>query len=69
MKIVLEKNIQSVSIPAISTGIFGYPVSKAALTIGNTIKGFIDSNYWKMKNMSIILCNFDDPTVSILIRF
>ena len=65
MEIVKKENIDSVSISAISTGIFGFPVSKAASIIGNTVKSFIDSNSSEMRGKTIVFCNFDDPTVSL----
>ena len=65
MEIVKKENIESVSIPAISTGIFGFPVGKAAVIIGNTVKSFIDSNSSEMKGKTIVFCNFDDSTVSL----
>ena len=43
MEIVKKENIKSVSIPAVSTGIFGFPVNKCAFIMGNTIKSYIDS--------------------------
>ena len=67
MEIVNKENIDSVSIPAISTGIFGFPVIKAASIIGNTVKSFIDSNSSEMRDKTIVFCNFDDPTVRLFI--
>ena len=64
MIIVKDKNIESVSIPAISTGIFGYPLKKAAKVICNTVKNFIKDNP-SFRDKTIVFCNFDDDTVSI----
>jgi len=39
-----ELNVQSIAIPAISTGVFGYPMDGAANVIISTIKGYLISN-------------------------
>lgn len=59
-----ELNCTSLSMPAISTGIFGFPKKRAAGVIFNAIKGYFakkpDSS---VKLVRIVL--FDDPTVRI----
>ena len=42
LKLIHENDIDSISIPAISTGIFGFPVQKCARILGNSIKNEID---------------------------
>ena len=42
LKLIHENDIDSISIPAISTGISGFPVQKCARILGNTIKNKID---------------------------
>ena len=42
MDLIKSENIKSVSIPAISTGIFGFPIHKCAVIMGNTIRDYID---------------------------
>ena len=69
MNIVKKENFESVSIPAISTGIFGFPVGKVASIIGNTVRNFIDLNNSDMRGKTIVFCNFDDSTVSLSINF
>ena len=66
MRIVKDSNIDSVSIPSISTEIFCFPVERAAKIICKTIKEFINDNP-AFKNKTIVFCNNDDPTVSIRI--
>ena len=43
MDIIKKENIKSVSIPGVSTGIFGFPIHKCAAIMGRTIKSYIDS--------------------------
>ena len=65
MIIVRDKNLDSVSIPAISTGIYDFPLTKAVKIIYNTIKNFIKANP-SMKDKTIVFCNIDDTIVSLL---
>ena len=44
LKIVLENGIKSVSFPAISTGIFGYPADKAADAALSAVIGFLEEH-------------------------
>ena len=64
LKIVVDKDIKSVSMGTISTGIFGFPARKASQIIGGTVKSFIDWKTSRMKGKTIIFWNSDDPTVS-----
>lgn len=54
--------------PAISTGIFGFPIKKATLITGSTIRDCINSFHSEMEGKTIVLCNNDDDTVSVLFR-
>ena len=67
MEIVIKENIDSVSIPAISTEYWDFPVSSAASIIGKTVKSFIDSNSRDMRGKTIVFCNSDYETVSLLL--
>ena len=68
LEIVVEKDYKSVSIPAISTGIFKFPLTKFAVTCTKTIKKFVDDHIQEMKCRKIILCNFDDHTTNRLLE-
>lgn len=57
--------IQSISIPAISSGIFGFPKDKCAMIMIETVHDFIDKNEGKMKE--IRLTNFDKTTVDYFV--
>ncbi len=59
-----ELGIKSISIPAISTGIFGFPKTRAVGIFVSAIKDFIDSHQsGKLKNIRI--CNIDLKTAKI----
>ena len=48
LKLLKEKNLKSISFPAISTGIFGFPIEKCARIMLNETKMFLemeDNNY------------------------
>ena len=68
LELVVEKNYKSVSIPAISTGIFKFPLTRFAVACTKAIKEFINKNKDKMNNRKIILCNFDDQTTNRLLE-
>uniref|UniRef100_H3AXB5 Uncharacterized protein n=1 Tax=Latimeria chalumnae TaxID=7897 RepID=H3AXB5_LATCH len=59
-----RNSIRSVAIPAVSSGIFGFPVNLCADVIVNTIKTFPFTNWNKHGFLKEIhLVNNDDPTV------
>ncbi len=58
-----EKGIESISLPAISTGIFGFPKERGAEIILESIKKFIDENGDIVKNIRCV--NIDTQTSEI----
>ncbi len=61
--IAIERGIKSVSLPAISTGIFGFPKERGAEIILRTIKKVVDSHE---KAFELIRCvNIDKETANI----
>lgn len=62
-----ELKCKSISIPAISSGIFGYPKEECAVVFFRAIKDYI--RQFGDKNLELIrLCNFDYPTVSVFVK-
>ena len=56
-----EKNFSSISIPAISSGIFGFPKDRCASIIVEEIKNFIKENNNSSLNI-FEMCVYDDET-------
>lgn len=62
-----ELNCTSISMPAISTGIFGFPKERAAGVIFSSIeKYFLNSTSSSLKTVRIVL--FDDATVQSFLK-
>ena len=68
LELVVKNDYKSVSIPAISTGVFKFPLTRFAVQCTKAIKEFINSHEEQMKNRKIILCNFDDDTTKRLLE-
>ncbi len=64
LEVALAEELTSISIPAISSGIFGFPKDRCAQVMFDAIEAFVrdhpDSTVKKIN-----LCNFDEPTVAI----
>ena len=67
LELVVKNDYKSVSIPAISTGVFKFPLTRFAVQCTKAIKEFINSHEEQMKNRKVILCNFDDDTTKRLL--
>lgn len=63
----IEKGFSSLSIPAISSGIFGYPKDRCAKVLFNTVEQFFKENKDKipMDRLEVRFTNFDDETCNI----
>ena len=60
LRVAEENGIRSVAFPSISTGVYGYPVEKAAKVAVNTVKRFLDAFPDKIDLVEWVL--FDDRT-------
>ncbi|CAI2383376.1 unnamed protein product [Moneuplotes crassus] len=65
LQIMIARDFYDISIPAISTGIFGFPIKKCVEICASTIKNMINEDPDAFKEKEIILCNFDDKTTSV----
>ncbi|MCD6550830.1 AAA family ATPase [Thermotoga sp.] len=59
-----ELNLKSVTMPAISTGIFGFPKERAAAIFARVIKDFIDHHPDTLLE-EIRICNIDEETTRV----
>ncbi len=54
LKLATEKKLESISIPAISCGIYGFPKARGTKLIFKTIKQFIQNNRTTLKEIHLI---------------
>ncbi|XP_066497154.1 protein mono-ADP-ribosyltransferase PARP9 [Hoplias malabaricus] len=66
LRLAEHYNLQSVAIPAISSGIFNFPRNVCANIIVNSVKSFNDKR--TSRSLEIHLVNNDDPTVGEMLR-
>lgn len=64
---VCEIGAKSVAIPAVSTGIFGYPIEEAAEIILSEIFDFVLKNN-NDELLRVIICLYDDKTLNIFLK-
>ncbi|RVE57856.1 hypothetical protein OJAV_G00203380 [Oryzias javanicus] len=65
LKRVSEEGLSSVAIPAISSGLFNYPLPQCAWTIVSAVKKFYDSiSYQEHRPTEVFFVNNDEPTVN-----
>lgn len=62
-----EKEITSLSLPAISTGIFGFPKERAAEIILRTIAEFLEENPGGNVRQ-VHVCLYDSPTAEVFVQ-
>jgi O-acetyl-ADP-ribose deacetylase (regulator of RNase III) len=62
LKLALDNNIESISFPSISTGIFGYPVREASRIALETITGFLEEHS-EIKLVKMVLFSQEDYQV------
>uniref|UniRef100_A0A8C7I703 Protein mono-ADP-ribosyltransferase PARP9 n=1 Tax=Oncorhynchus kisutch TaxID=8019 RepID=A0A8C7I703_ONCKI len=67
LKVVKQDNLQSVAIPAVSSGLFNYPLPLCADVIVKTLKEYHDSNY-SGAPLEVRLVNHDEPSVREMAR-
>ncbi len=62
LKLADERNLQSISIPAISSGIFGFPKDRCAEILIKNIIEYLESNQ-NSALREVRICLFDSPTL------
>lgn len=63
-----QLDLQSVAIPALSSGIFNFPVDRCANIIVNRLQAYDASGFRRNKLSEIRLVNHDDSTVDHMVR-
>ncbi len=61
LKLAAEKRLASISFPSISTGVYGYPVDKAATVALKAVKSFLGESATSIKEVVFVL--FDSRTL------
>lgn len=61
LKVAAENNLNSISFPSISTGIYGYPVDQAARVALNTVITFLSQGDTSLREVVFVL--FDSRTL------
>jgi O-acetyl-ADP-ribose deacetylase (regulator of RNase III) len=65
LEIALEKKIRSIAFPAISTGIFGFPVQRCSEIMLETAMDFMSKNEWPNE---ILFCLYGQEAFSIFLE-
>ncbi|MBN1867868.1 macro domain-containing protein [Candidatus Sumerlaeota bacterium] len=66
LRLACEKGFGSISMPAIGSGIFGYPKDRCAEALLSTTLEFLKENP-ETTLREVRFCNFDEPTCSIFL--
>ncbi len=66
LKVAEEKNISSIAFPAISTGIFGFPVDRCADIMLKAVHGFLSNERVKLNRVDFIL--YDQTALDIFME-
>lgn len=66
LKIATEKGLKSISLPAISSGIFGFPKDRATKIIFNTVVEFLREKETSLEEVR--LCNIDKYTCDLFLK-
>ena len=65
LKIATQNSINSIAFPAISTGIFGYPLDKCAKIMLNTVRDYLSKNTLPKE---VLFCLYDSTAYSVFNR-
>lgn len=63
LKLMDEKNLQTIAFPAISTGIFGFPIDRCAKIMISATKEYLNSKKSQIKTVIFCLYNSSDYTI------
>lgn len=63
LRLATDKGFKSISMPAISSGIFGFPMDRCAKILLEETKSFLENNHNNTSLEVIEFCIFDDETL------
>ncbi len=66
LRVADELQCSSIAMPAISTGIFGFPKERAASITFSVVEDYFESNPSNINVVKLVL--FDQPTVDVFVR-
>jgi O-acetyl-ADP-ribose deacetylase len=66
LKVAEEKNILSIAFPAISTGVFGFPIDRCSNIMLKAVHGFLSNERVELNRVDFIL--FDQTALGIFIE-
>jgi O-acetyl-ADP-ribose deacetylase len=66
LRVADELNCSSIALPAISTGIYGFPKERAAGIIFSAIENYFANNSSGVKTVKLVL--YDQPTVDVFLK-
>jgi putative ATPase len=67
LRLAEERELASISFPAVSSGVFGFPKELCAGTFFDTIENWLDETPDRSLK-TIRFCNFDEPTATVFER-
>ena len=67
LRVADELNCSSMALPAISTGIFGFPKDRAAEIILSVLEDYFENNNSELNVVKLVL--FDQPTLDVFLKF
>ena len=67
LRVADELNCSSMALPAISTGIFGFPKDRAAEIILSVLEDYFENNKSELNVVKLVL--FDQPTLDVFLKF
>jgi O-acetyl-ADP-ribose deacetylase len=65
LTLAVEKNLSSITFPAISTGVFGYPQAEAAKVASKTIENFLSTDH---QLTEVRLVFFQEPDAEVFLQ-
>jgi O-acetyl-ADP-ribose deacetylase len=62
LEVAVEHGVTTIAFPAISTGVYGYPIAEAATLAVTTVRNFLEE---KPRSLEVIFCCFSERDLSV----